>query len=309
LEGLKLIFQLLLFLYKFAGMNIKPSFWFLMLIFIAGSVASAIANHSANDSTSNNSNSDSLAERIYTVGLDYGSNQSFKGRNTGQRQPYYSPNFNYQAKSGFFTFVSITNNITSKSDTTMQAREAKKNSIDEWQINPGYNFDIEKNTTASISFTHYFVNDTALINAGIKNNIDYYMDHDFKIVNEKLSLDLDWGTQTDFSIALETYHSFDLENLFTEDNDMLSFIPGFTITAGTQNFYVTKEAARRRLRAVTTSTTTFNIIAFDLILPLAYNIGDFTIEPAFNYSAALNQPVGLQTKPFGYVTVALTYDF
>jgi hypothetical protein len=260
------------------------------------------------DST-NKSVEDTLTERIYTIGLDYGTNQSFKGRNNGKQQPYYTPNFNYQAKSGFFIYFSITNVIVLKNDTSEQAQEARDHSIDEWQINPGYNFKIGKNTDASISFTHYFVKDTAIINSGIKNNIDYNMDHDFLIINEKIIFDLDLGSETDFSVALESYHSFDIESVFTIDNDELSIIPGFTITAGTQNFYVTKEAPRHPNLKKTTSTTQFNIIAFDFILPLSYNIGDFTIMPAFNYSAALNQPPGLKSKPIGYGTVSLTYDF
>jgi hypothetical protein len=282
---------------------------FFILLLVIGIRQSAVAfSNTNNDSTKTNID-DTSAERIYTVGLDYGSNQAFKGRSTGQKQPYYTPNFNYQAPSGFYVYLSFTNVITSKKDTTEQSMEARDHSIDEWQINPGYNFKIGKKTDASINFTHYFIKDTALITAGIKNNIDYYMDHDFTFVNGKLIFDLDLGTQTDFSVALELYHSFDIDNLLTEDNDELSFIPGATLTAGTQNFYVKKEAPRHPRLSRVTTTTQFNIIAFDFILPLSYNIGDFTIMPAWNYTAALNQPAGLQTKPFGYFTVSLTYDF
>ncbi len=253
-------------------------------------------------------NEDSLGERIFTVGLDYGSNQAYKGRNSGEKQPYYSPNFNYQAKSGFFFYLSFTNLINSKSDTSIEAVQARNYSIDQWQITPGYNFNIDKKTTSSINVTHFFTKDTMLVNAGIKNNINYYMDHKFKIINEKLSFDLDFGNETDFGVTLESYHSFDIENPFTKDNDELSFIPGFSFTAGTQNFY-SKVAARRIGKPLSTSKTTFSIISFDMAIPISYTIGGMTFEAAYNYTAAFNQPSGSKTKPFGYATLSLSYDF
>ncbi len=286
------------------------------LIFFVGMLQSGIANHSPKDSTKN-AQDDSAGERIYTVGLDYGSNQSFRGRNTGQKQPYYSPNFNYQAKSGFYFYASLTNILVSKADTTAEAVEARKYKVDEWQISPGYYFKIDKKTKGSISFTHYFIKDTLLITSGIKNNIDYSMDRDFKYVNEKLSFDLDLGDETDFGITLETYHSFDIENLFTKDNDILSIIPGFTFTAGTQNFYTTKIARQGKglgkgKPPVTTTTKKFSVIAFDFSIPLSYSIGKFTFEGAYNYTAALNQPKEpgvADSKPFGYATAAISFDF
>src|ERR1035437_9279370 len=51
-------------------------------------------------------------DRQLSLELDYGSNQTFKGRKSDVKQPYYSPILEYEAPSGFFIYTSFTNIIT-----------------------------------------------------------------------------------------------------------------------------------------------------------------------------------------------------
>ncbi|MEI6815449.1 MAG: hypothetical protein WCL14_02470 [Bacteroidota bacterium] len=267
------------------------------------------ANLNKKDSIENSKSNENF-ERAFTISLDYGSNQSYKGRKASDRQPYYIPNFTYQAPSGFFFYFAATNVTSVKGDTSESAKQANLYGIDLLQFNPGYNFKIGKKTDASVSYSRYVVKDTSIINGNIKNNLDLYLNHDFGFINGKVILDYDFdfsSGEKDLSFGIEGYHSFNIDNIFTADNDELSIIPSALITTGTQNFYAVKKG--RKGKGTTTSTTTFGILAIDFTLPISYNIGDFTIEPAINYTFPLSQLPGEKTKPFGYFTVALSYDF
>src|ERR1035438_1783844 len=50
-------------------------------------------------------------DRMLALELDYGSNQTYKGRKSNEKQPYYSPVIEYEAPSGFFIYTSFTNII------------------------------------------------------------------------------------------------------------------------------------------------------------------------------------------------------
>jgi hypothetical protein len=243
-------------------------------------------------------------DRQLSLELDYGSNQTFKGRKSDVKQPYYSPILEYEAPSGFFIYISFTNIITKEGSTDTLSVEAKEHKIDEFTINPGYDFKIGKKTDASIGISLYKFYDTAMINYGINWNLEYSMDHDFKFINEKIIFDFDKGrtpTPNDFMISLETYHSFDIDPLFGKE-DELSIKPDFIIETGTQNFYTRK-------RRIIQRNSSYTILAYDFSLDISYSIGKFTIDAAINYSIPVNQPAGQQTKPYGYLTLALIWDF
>jgi hypothetical protein len=260
------------------------------------------------------SDSDSVKEkeRSYTLELDYGSNQTYKGRKSNVKQPYYSPSFNYEAPSGFFIYTSITNVIGSKSDTANDIVQARAHPIDEFLVNPGYDFKIGKKTDASIGVSLYKFYDTAMINYGVNANLEYSMDHDFNWINGKIIFDFDKGrspTPNDFMISLEIYHSFDIEPLFGK-GDQLSIKPDFLITTGTQNFYTRKNFNTPLSRTNIKRNSNYTILSYDFSLPISYSIGKFTFEPAMNYSIPVNQPANQpQTKPYGYLTIALIWDF
>jgi len=270
-----------------------------------------------NDSTSKEK-ADTTVEkkdRMLSFELDYGSNQTFNGRKADVKQPYYSPVLEYEAPSGFFIYTSITNIITKEGSTDTASIEAKEHSIDQLTINPGYDFKISRKTDASIGLSIYDFNDTAMINYAVKWNFEYSMDHDFRFINEKIIFDFDKGrspTPNDYMISLESYHSFDINPLFGDD-DELSIKPDFVILTGTQNFFTRKIPNDPLTRRNVQNHTNYTILAYNFTLDISYSIGHFTFEPAINYSIPVNQPVTQpptpQQKPYGYLTLALIWDF
>ena len=247
-------------------------------------------------------------ERTYTLEMDFGTNKTYKGRTNSTKEPYYTTSFNYEAKSGFFIYLAGTNYFAQKGDTSAESVQARKYSVDQFLFNIGYDFKIGKKTDASVSFTRYFNADTALLNSGIISTTEFYMDHDFNFINEKLIFDFDHASPNDFSVALESYHPFYIDPLFLS-NDELAITPKFTITLGTQNFITKKKKNAPITRRNTVVENRFTLIALDFTLPITYSIGNFSIEPAFNYTVPMNQPAYLNEKPTGYGTLSLTYDF
>jgi hypothetical protein len=265
------------------------------------------------DSTSKNKadTSKEKTDRSLSLELDYGTNQTYKGRKSDVKQPYYSTNLNYEAPSGFFIYTSFTNIITKSGSTDSSSIEARKYAIDQLTVNTGYDFKIGKKTDASAGISIYDFYDTAMINYSVKWNLEYSMDHDFKFINEKIILDFDKGrspTPNDYMVSLESYHSFDINPLLGHD-DELSIKPDFMIETGTQNFYTRKNKNLPVTRRNIQSNSKYTVLAYDFTLDVSYSIGKFTIDPALNYSIPVNQPVGQVTKPYGYFTLALIWDF
>lgn len=239
-------------------------------------------------------------ERTYTIGTDFGSNTSFKGVNQSSEQLYFSPNFIYSAKSGFYFY------------TAAYYLQGQVNPWDELDLSVGYDFNLTKKTAGSISYMKSFFSSTSpQVNSSLTNNIQAFLKRKFWSVKTKLVFDFYFGDETDYAFSLINSRSFMWEEVFTK-NDDITITPKLRIVAGSQNFYFTKNSlvkASKSLKKGTTwttvttqiSTSEFGIISYIFSLPLSYTIKKYTIEPAFYYSIA-----GLtQRANNGYFTLSL----
>ena len=237
--------------------------------------------------------------------FEYGTDREFQGRSTGDKQAYLSPSLTYEAPSGFFTSF-VANRVLSPYKRW-----------DETDFTLGWTFKLSKKLELLTSYTHMNFRDTSiLLQSTLSNNLEVMLHRNSKYLTSRIYFDLNFGkgkTPNDYSFTFENSHAFEFENLLTKDNDALKIKPLAILSAGTLNFY--KFHLKNRLEkpslqnlAVNVNTT-FNFTGLEFLLPVEYQIGRFSFEPAFHYSIPLNQPKIYEATPKTYFTASISFFF
>lgn len=247
--------------------------------------------------------------RSYAIGLNFGSDQSYHGIHSSAKIPYMEPNFTYTAPSGFYVEAS---------DQFILLKDS--GGFDAFAINPGWNIDLADNTTLNFNFTHYwFKAKTPLtIKSDLSDVVETYIDQSLGDWEGRFTIDYDYYKKTsavktpgDIILTPDVQHEFKID---LTDKSSLSLIPEGSIDFGTRNAYThfvvnngdtvrTKKGQPKQVP----KNTSFGTLDYSLVFSIDYQVGHFEVEPALNYEAALYSVQGVSSKPFGYVTIDLTY--
>jgi hypothetical protein len=245
---------------------------------------------------------DTANTRNLLVSFDYGSNRTFLGRSQSVNQVYASPAISYEAPSGFFTSVMAYRLLS------------PKNRWEEFDVNFGWGFFLfSRKLEASVAYSHYgYGKKSQQLNAPFNNNLETVLRKNFGPVKSELYVDYDFGNgNKDYSFAFNNSHDFIFENLIADD-DEFKIKPLISLTAGTLNFYKlhlkNPEQKPQVQNLAATVNTTFNFTGIELSLPLEYNIGRFSLEPAIHHSIPLNQPKRLNATAVTYFTMSLSFS-
>lgn len=225
---------------------------------------------------------DSLEQSSYynksfgRAGVQYSSDWIFAGRKDSLAAPYITPSLGYYDKSGFFIkgFLSF---LT----TSVQKR------IDVFGATAGYVW-IKNNFYAGGSGTGWLFNDSSYaVESSAGGNINVYAGYDFNVVDLSLDATALFSNSTDFFSGVELSH------LFYAAKDRLRITPTVYATWGTQNYYSeyynTRSTGTKGIRGqgrggatgttqtiVTVSESTkFQLLAYELSLPLSYTVESF----------------------------------
>jgi hypothetical protein len=267
------------------------------------------AKKTADDDTTDDDN-----VRSFAIGLTYGTDQSFNGIHSNDKIPYLEPNFTYTAPSGFYVLVSFQDILVKDSG-----------GIDAFDLNPGWNVTVADNTTWNFNLSHYtFRPRTPLaIKSSLSNELETYIDQWVGETEGKFSVDYDYYKQTpqiktpgDIVLTPDIAHTF---NITLGKGTSLSFIPEGSVDFGTRNAYsqyqanagdtvqyVLKKGKEVKVRKPLNNSS-FGTVDYSLVFTIDLKIGNFEIEPAFNYNKALYNPSGVPTSPLRYGTLAFIY--
>jgi hypothetical protein len=243
--------------------------------------------------------------RSFYLTFEYGSDNQYQGRSAGDKQAYFSPSLTYEASSGFFTSFSA--------DRLLKPY----NSWEERDFTLGWTFKLSKRLDLFMSYTHMnFKEESVLLRSSLSNNLEAMLLRNSKYLTSRLYFDFSFGkgkTPNDYNITFENSHDFIFENLFTKDNDALKIKPLVILRAGTLNFYkfhLKNPLERPSLRNLAVDVNTkFNFTGLELLLPVEYQIGRFSFEPAIHYSIPLNQPKIYDASPKTYFTCSISFFF
>lgn len=254
--------------------------------------------------------------RSFFFGLTYGNNSSYLGRYQTQILPYYSADVSYMSKTGFW--LSLYAFDIRNTDTF----------VDEVDVMTGWNFDLSKRVDASVFYTRFFFTEsTELIKASVQNTASASLGLDWGYVYSKITGHYIFGGSGDFFLVFDNSRYIEFPALFHK-SDYLSLEPRLSVIAGTQTFvdtyYMSQGAPLIRPGAGTPGRnpnsggppppstmesvqTTFDILSYELSLPVAYNTGKFSFEVAGRYSIPVNLLEGDTSVPQFFLTGGVVY--
>jgi hypothetical protein len=249
-------------------------------------------------------------------GVNYLSNSVYLGRADTVKTPIIEPEIKYTFKNGIYfsgNLEYIPNRVS--------------NRLDAGNVAGGYDFDINDDWSAGVSFTKLFYNATSTqIGSSISSTINANMDYDIAgIVTPSLSVDynvLKQGFGSDILINAGLAHDFAKEGIFS-DKDIGLVSPTVTVNAGTQNFYdafltlkkykLTKKgqakeaAAEKLLTAQDAKLSKFNLLDYEFSAPVEYKSGPVILSFTPTYAIAENKLPPRISKGLSGTTGGLFY--
>jgi hypothetical protein len=300
-------------------------FYLFFLTALFSGISSALFAQASKENMSKDSlpdttlNINEVKTHTLKFGVDYISNNVFMGRTGINTTPIISPEIKYVFKSGLY--------FSGDADILPDNKSNKFNAGD---LSAGYQFNINDNLDGDVSYTKMFYSlNSTLVGSSITNMFDATFDYEIgDVLTPSINADYainSGGAAADIFINAGIAHDFIFEKLFS-DNDAIIFSPTVSANLGTQNFYsayiknkVYKNQKLNELAAHFESNLgQFELLDYELFVPLEYKIGHFLIEFTPTYAIVENgfkspvvaKAVGLSDKSsVFYVEAGLSLKF
>ena len=254
---------------------------------------------------------DSTAKNSLTLAAVYGSTANYFGQTTTEKLPYVLTYGAYKLKSGFYVSASALKLLNSSSPVS---------AVD---LSAGYGFNLVRNIEGNFSYTRSFYQENSpLLQTANENNVNGELSFTH-FLKSSLSADYAFGTQQDVFLSFTNSKMISLGSLFS-DKDFISLEPAFSVIGGSQRFYqtyTTEKQKRKKLLdplfpsqqpAPTTNTvesTSFDLLAYTLSLPIAYNRSNYSVEAGYQATIAGKKIDGISNEPVSIFNLSIYYMF
>jgi hypothetical protein len=258
---------------------------------------------------------DSVEAKKTTVTLAtiYNSNANYYGQTTLEPLPYVLGNVSVKFLNGFFLSASAYKLVNVGSG------------ISGADLTAGFDFNLSKNLTSSLSYSRSFYPDNSLLlQATNLNTISGSLAYDFKYFTSSFNVDYIPGQDGALFTTLNFSKSIDLGSLSSKD--YFSIDPSFSIVGGTQRITTSEEVPppskggglfgqlplnkdKRKPEYKTVESTSFDLFSYNLKLPVSYNRTSYSIEAAYQGTILSNRFEGASNKPLSFFTLGFYYMF
>ncbi len=255
-----------------------------------------------------------VAKSTLTVGVVYSDNASYYGQSAETKIPYAAIAANYRIKSGLYF-----------SAQTFKILNENTSSVSAGSLGAGINFKLAKDFSTDVSYSHSFYPAySPLLQAGNADNASVVLSLE-KWLTASLAADYAFGKTND---AFVTAGASKGVNLFSiGKKDLVTITPSANIVAGTQHYYqtyVTEKKLRDSLLGLipdpifgnpsgtenkTVATTSFNLLSYNLKIPLAYNRAHYVLEAEYQISALSKLSQATPGKVNSFLTFSFYYQF
>lgn len=262
-----------------------------------------------------------VKERYIIIGASWGNNSSFLGRNQAERLPFISTDLSYISKSGFW--------LSGMAYHVMNTL----NTVDEVDLTAGWAFPVSKRMDAAVYYSKFFFSpESTLLKASTGNAVSGYLGLDWTYIYSRLTSTVTFGGSTDYFLILDNSRYFGKGNILHK-SDSLTVEPRFSVIAGTQTFVQTHMSRQPvpdygpvsgpgrpgggpggapgggSTTEYSSSTTSFNILNYEVSLPVTYSFKNLSFEVVPRYSIPVNQLEGRTIPSQFFVTTSLYYTF
>ena len=254
---------------------------------------------------------DSTAKNSLTLAAVYGSTANYFGQTTTEKLPYVLTYGAYKLKSGFYVSASALKLLNSSSPVS---------AVD---LSAGYGFNLVRNIEGNFSYTRSFYQENSpLLQTANENNVNGELSFTH-FLKSSLSADYAFGTQQDVFVSFTNSKMISLGSLFS-DKDFISLEPAFSVIGGSQRFYqtyTTEKQKRKKLldplfpsqqpepTTTTVESTSFDLLAYTLSLPIAYNRSNYSVEAGYQATIAGKKIDGISNEPVSIFNLSIYYMF
>lgn len=249
-----------------------------------------------------------------TLGSVYANNASYYGQKSAERMPYIALAAVYQHRSGFYV-------------KGMGYRLLKDTSswASAYSVGAGYSFTLYKSLTADISYDYCFYPKLSpFLQAANPHSINLTFSREGK-VNLSLAGDYAFGKTNDIFVTPQIGKDVNLFSITKKD--IVTISPSLDVTVGTQYFYayyLEQKNIRDSVlslvshvlggpspapKSTTKTTSTFDLLSYNLKLPLAYNRSHLKLEIAAQLSLLSNQAQSDPGKLNSFFSASFYYQF
>ncbi len=228
--------------------------------------------------------------RKVKIGVDYASDNTFRGRKDSTNIPLVSPFFKYTGRRGWFTTVSLAD-VPAK----------KQKAFDELDLGAGKNFDFSENWDGTLSYTHYFFDaKAARIKAAVQNDIHASVNYDWTILYSQVIFDVNGGSDKflykgkkigvrnfDYSFTFANQHDFEIN--FKDEKKMLTISPEADVLFGTQNFLAAYKGKTSDVN-FKKQAEKFSLTAYVFYARFVLDLHKFSLDLSPSYTIPKNVP-------------------
>ena len=221
----------------------------------------------------------------------------FDGRTFGTNQWLLNSSLTYHTKDGWS--FAATNGYWSEISSPSAV----------FDLNVAKKFKISPFSELELGYEREFIspNNTFLESTILNNNLTANFSVDTKYFLASLDAGYLFGGGTK-----AFYSSIELQGNLEKDNflgaDYFSLQPGIEIISGTYDIFnrtITKKINRKNMASKTTST--FDLLDYDFVVPLTYEKGRFNFILEYHYNIPVEYDATENLKPFSYIKFGLDF--
>ncbi|TXJ29200.1 MAG: hypothetical protein E6Q24_02030 [Chitinophagaceae bacterium] len=259
-------------------------------------------------------NSSETPRSTFTIGASYANNASYYGQKALEKTPYVAAVASYRHKSGLYA-TAMAYRLLHDSQTVASASS----------LGAGYAFNLSERLSADISYSHtFYPSHSPFLQAANADNASLGLTYT-NWLSFSLNGDYAFGKTNDVFVTAGIGKMISLGSF--SEKDLVTINPVIDVTAGTQRFYETyieEKNFRDSLLgiigpilgqpgsppATTTNTkTSFDLLSYNLKLPLAYNRAHYMLELAYQLSVLGKKAQTGSGQVNSFVTASFYYQF
>ncbi|PZR25477.1 MAG: hypothetical protein DI535_18110 [Citrobacter freundii] len=256
------------------------------------------------------------ARSTFTIGTSYSNNANYYGQKAAEKTPYIAAVASYRHKSGLYA-TAMAYRLLNDSQTVASASS----------LGAGFAFNLGKHLSVDMSYSHTFYPSLSpFLQAANANNASFSITHNGWL-STTLGADYAFGKTNDVFVTAGIGKLISLGSISAKD--VITINPVIDVTAGTQRFvetYIEEKKLRDSLLGVfpigpifgqpgstptttTKTTTSFDLLSYNLKFPLAYNRAHYMLELAYQLSILSNKAQTGANDKNSFFTASFYYQF
>ncbi|UKJ08015.1 hypothetical protein [Solitalea lacus] len=245
----------------------------------------------------------------FTLAAIYSTNSNYYGQTSESRLPYVLTNGTLRFPAGLYFSASAYKLLNTQESSTVSATA----------LGAGFELNLGKNVTADLNYQHTFYPSTSPMLQAANNNIASASLTYAWWLSTGLSVDYAFGDQEDIFATFGVSKQISLGSF--SDRDIITLSPGVEIVGGSRHYYNEYVVKKNKGlfgnilpggfqdETVKEFSSNFDLMSYNLKLPLAYNRSHYIFEAAYQLSVLGKQPELTSTKTNSFLNLSFYYQF